>query len=302
MRNPSLRGAGWLPALLLLAGCAAGTAPAVPTPSLAPAPACFAVDGLGPADRALADTLLAAALDNEGLYTLAGPLKPMSSVTTVELRTARRAAVPEGSRAVADSASAGLRRVERYLRVADRLACGTVRMVTVPYRIARDSVRLVQVNVVDRALLDRMLARDLAFWGQWGLVPGSDPAVVATVVEYERPLDRFRGYGYLFGYPEHAVAFFVEAAREGEARGELVPRDFFQIPVHSRETGRFTYAVPEGYAPQAVDEALRAEATRILADYRARRPRYVNPDGTLRAVELLRDWYAESGRTAGGDA
>jgi hypothetical protein len=98
--------------------------------------------------------------------------------------------------------------------------------------------------------------------------------------------------------PAHAVTFFVEAAREGDARGALVPRDFFQIPVHSRADGRFVWAVPQGHVPLEVDLAIRAEAARVLADYRARRPRYTNADGSVRAVELRRDWYAETGAVA----
>ena len=225
------------------------------------AAACFAVEALPADERALADTLLARGLDNEAFYTLAGPLKPISSLTLLRLQVARPAAVPEGSRAATDSAAPELARMRRYQRVANALSCGPVRVLAVPYRLA-DSARNVQLSVVHRALLDRVLARDQAFWGQWGLVPGSDPGVVLVVTEFERPYDRFRGYGYLFGYPEHAVHFFVEAARLGDAEKRLVPRDFFQIPVHSRETGRFTYAVPRGYLPAEVDERIRADASR----------------------------------------
>jgi hypothetical protein len=251
------------------------------------------VDQLAAPERALADSLLAAGLDNEALFTLAGPLKPMSGITTLRLSTARTAAVREGDRAATDPAAPDLARMARYQETANALRCGPVRFLVVPFRAVQEGVRVVQISVVDEELLARILRRDLTFWGQWGFVPGSDAAVVATMIEGEGPYDRFRGYGYLFGYPEHAVHFFVEAARKGDERGELVERDFFQIPVHTADKGHFVYAVPKGYAPADVDEQLRADAARLLADYRERRPRYTNPDGTLRAVELLRDWYAE---------
>jgi hypothetical protein len=284
---------------LLVAALGAACA-AVPTPASAPASAplpaaepCFPVESLAAEERAMADSLLAAGLDNEPLFTLAGTLKPMSSIPLIQLGTARIDTVPEGSREVADPDSPDLDRIERYQRVANSLSCGPVRMVVAPFRMTQDTVRRLQVNFLHRGLLDAEIARNATFWGQWGFVPGTDPAVVVTVVEYERPYDRFRGYGYLFGYPEHAVTFFVEAAREGDARGELVPREFIQIPVHSRPDARFVYAVPPGHVPTEADLAIRAEAARVLEEYRARRPRYENADGTLRAVELLRDWYAE---------
>lgn len=291
-----------LPAVLLIAsGCATTQTQSAPraealtgvhSTQAIPA-ACFPVESLPPADRALADTLLTQGLDNEALFTLAGHLKPISSVPLIQTATAKRPGVPDGAREVADPASPDLERVARYQRVANALTCGPIRMVIAPYRMVQDTVRRLQVVFVHSGLLDAELTRNAAFWGQWGFVPGSDPAVVINTVEFETSYDRFRGYGYLFGYPEHAVTFFVEAAREGDARGELVARDFFQIPVHSRPDARFVYAVPKGHEPLPVDLAIRDEAARVLADYRARRPRFENADGTLRAVELLRAWYAE---------
>ena len=82
----------------------------------------------------------------------------------------------------------------------------------------------------------------------------------------------------------------MEAAREAERTGEMVPKDFFQIPVHSALEGRFVYAVPRGHTPVAEDLDRLREAANILREYRTRRPHYVNDDGTLRAVDLIRDW------------
>jgi hypothetical protein len=295
--NLALRAALMLLVAALGAACAAVPS-AASAPIGAPLPAaenCFAVESLAAEERAMADSLLAAGLDNEPLFTLVGTLKPMSSIPFVQIGTARSDTVPEGSREVADPESPDLEWIERYQHVANTLTCGPVRMVVAPYRMTQDTVRRLQANFVHRRLLDAELVRNASFWGQWGFVPGTDPAVVVTVVEYERPYDRFRGYGYLFGYPEHAVTFFVEAAREGDARGEFVSREFFQIPVHSRPDARFVYAVPPGHVPTEADIAIRDEAGRILEDYRSRRPRFENADGTLRAVELLRDWYVERG-------
>lgn len=291
--NPgTLRRAGVLSVMM---GAAAACAPAArisPSPSPNSA-ACFLTERLSAEDRALGDTLLAAALDNEGLYTLLGSVKPMSSVRSIPLRTARPDSLPAGTRAVADSASADLARMQRYQRVANALTCDSIRMVVVPFRLADSTTRILEISVINAALLDRVIARDQAFWGQWGFVPGTDPAVLVTATEFGAAADRFRGYGYLFGYPEHAVTFFVQASGQSESTGTFVQRDFFQIPAFSGDRGRFVYAVPRGYAPREVDLALRARAESILAAYRERRPRYQNPDGTLRASELLRAWYAE---------
>jgi hypothetical protein len=257
------------------------------------------VEGLPADQQALADSILASALDNEALFTLASdperglPLKPMSSLTQRQLAVARPEDAPPGARDATDPAHPDLDQLRTLQEVIRTLECGPVRAVLLPFRATQDSTRSVQVVVIHQGRLDDILSRDAAFWGQWGLVAGADPAALVTVVEYEAPGARFRGYGYLFGYPEHAVTFFTEAAAETARTGEFVERDFFQIPVHSRETGRFVYAVPKGHEPLPEDLAIRAEAARVLEAYRARRPDFANADGTLRAVDLLRAWYRE---------
>lgn len=88
--------------------------------------------------------------------------------------------------------------------------------------------------------------------------------------------DRWRGYGYLFGYPADAVDFFIEAGLSAEDDSEVGPgkdRRFIQIPTHAAESGRFTYAVPLDHVRSAGDEALASEANLILAAYTEHRGR-----------------------------
>jgi hypothetical protein len=214
----------------------------------------------------------------------------MSSLSDLRLEIFDAGVPGDGEARAVRAEHTHLARAARITRVAEALDCGPLDFVVVPFRATPDTVRTVAVSVLHRGLLDDLLRREADFFGQWGLVPEADAATVVTVVEFESRLDRFRGYGYLFGYPEYAVDFFVDAAGEAERTGEFVPRDFVQIPVHSAERGRFVYAVPEGHVPSDVDGRLREEAAAVLAEYRRRRPAYVNPDGTLRAAELLRDW------------
>lgn len=255
---------------------------------------CFPVDRLPETLQARADTILTRALDNEALFTLWEPLKPMSSVH-LERTTLARVDAPEGVRDQVRADHPDLSVLRELQEVVRHLHCGALTMTVVPYRATQDSTRSVQVTVVHQGRLDDVVERDLPFWGQWGIVPGARAHTVVPVVEFESPLDRFRGYGYLFGYPEHAVTFFTEAGREMQETGDFVERDFFQIPVHSAETGRFVYAVPPGHTPLPEDEWIRSEAGRILELYRDWRPRFENEDGTLRAAEMLRAWFIQGG-------
>jgi len=256
---------------------------------------CFDVTHLAAEEQALADSLMKEALDHQALYTLVGDIKPMSTLQQKRLFVARPDSLPAGIPDVitTDTARAAHADAAQLQRVAQALSCGEISTVVVPFRITRDGVRTVQALLVNQRRIDEVMQEKRAFWGQWGFAPGVAPGVVTTTVEYENSLDRFRGYGHLFGYPAHAVTFFVEAARESEATGEFVERDFFHIPTHAAETNRFTYAVPEGYMPTAVDSAVYLASRDVLSAYRERRDAYVTSEGTLQALELVRDWYRE---------
>ena len=246
---------------------------------------------LSAADARLADSLVTVALDNEALFTLLADLKPLSSVATLYLPLARPDSVPAGAAQVVDSVRqrAALARLRRYQRVVNSLDFGDVVFSLAPFRASEGGRRVLQLNVYRRSRLRRLLTEEQAFFGQWGFGPGTAPEVVLTAVEYENRADRYRGYGYLFGYPRHAVDFFVRASLEQDANGgKLVPRQFFQVPVFSGSTGRFTWALPQGQPPTPADSALYRAAAPVLARYRQLRPRYLRPDGTLRARDLLR--------------
>ena len=256
---------------------------------------CFAVETLDDGERALADSLMKEAVNHQALYTLVGDVKPMSTLLQERYALARPDSAEAGIREVVvrDSAVAAYEDAGQLQRVADALSCGAIQTVVVPFKATRDGRRTVQALLVDRRAFESALDRDAAFWGQWAFTPTSDPATVITAVEYEASLDRYRGYGYLFGYPEHAVTFFVEAARTAEKEDTFVERNFFHIPTAEAETNRFTYAVPEGYTPSAPDSTIYRNAADILEAYRERRADHLNENDTLQAVELLRNWYRE---------
>jgi len=278
----------------LLAGCAALGIRSSDV-SDAPSRACFPVASLDSTDRALADTLVRNALNHEALYTVAGGLKPVSTVIHERLPLARPDSVPHGTYDVvtADAERAALDRAGQLNRVAEALTCGALTAVVVPFASTQNQERAMQVLFVHEQRLKASLSEHAAFWGQWGFTPGADPGVVITTIEHAARNDRHRGYGVLFGYPKHAVSFFVEADRRAQANGDFVERDFFHIPTHKAETNRFTYAIPDGYAPARVDSSLYHSATAILREYRSRRPNYRSADGTLQGIELLRDWFRE---------
>jgi len=250
---------------------------------------CFDTSSLSPEERELADSLLAIGLDNEALYTLFAPLKPISTVVQFSLNVARPDSLPAGIRNATSPDKPEFELLRKYQRIVNALCSERVELFLIPFRRADKSKRFFEIVAVDKRLLSDIIRRDQAFWGQWGFVAESHPATVLTATEFEEKLDRYRAYGYLFGYPEHAITFFVEAARTQDCTGVFVQRDFFQIPVYSAKTGRFVYAVPKGYVPTGTDSLIYREAEKILAQYTLLRARHLDSRGRLRAIDLLRE-------------
>jgi hypothetical protein len=184
--------------------------------------------------------------------------------------------------------------VNRWNRILGALSFEDYQFLLIPYKQVWDGYRNMQMLICRTDLLDKLLETQSSFFAQWGFVPGYDPAVVLTALEFEERNDRYRAYGYLFGYPEHAVDFFVDASIHYQKTDEFVKRSFFNIPVFTSETARFTYALPEDFIPVAKDSMLFKEASVVLKQYQSIRPAYVNKNGKLEAIRLFRDWWQES--------
>jgi len=251
---------------------------------------------LSPADRQLADTLIKKVLDNEGLYTVIGKLKPMSSVTELYVKVAAKDTTFRGARSVTDTLSADLQKLKRYQHIVNALQFGDLRFMMSPYKASQKEQRVMQISVHRKSLIDSLLRVNASFFGQFGFVPGMRPEILVNTTEYEQQYNRYRAYGYLFGYPEHAVTFFTEASISESRNGVFVKRDFYQIPVFSGKQGHFVYAVPQGYIATTIDSALYHRAVAALALYEKERARFMNADGSVQYYALLQKLLRLNGR------
>lgn len=265
---------------------------AVRASSAAGTNACFPLETLSPADRLVADRVLLEFSDREGLYTLAGGLKPVSSdVRDLAFRVAP----------TLDTSA--LQRVEQLRRVSAALHCGELTMfvqiftATSPGR-ENDTMRNATMVVVHRSALRRLIARRAAYFNALGVTASSDPRDVVAAVENASRAERWRGYGLLFGYPDEAVEFFVRAGIEGDSLKRIVSRDFRRVETfHKFPEARggpatmssFVYAVPKGASDSPGDAALRQAAAPIYARYADMRARYFKADSSG-AVQLWRAW------------
>jgi hypothetical protein len=164
----------------------------------------------------------------------------------------------------------------------------------------RDSseVRNTSMVIYHRAAVRRTIEAHAAFFAALGVTPSTDPREVVLAVENAPRAPRWRGYGYLFGYPDDAVDFFVRAGEEGDASGTLVPRDFrrietwYKYPANTGEAptlSSFVFAVPKGASPSEQEQALRAVAAPVYTRYVRERAASIQRDSSG-AVALFRRW------------
>ena len=216
-------------------------------------------------EKQLADTLMLKALDNEAIYTLLDTLKPMSSVQFYKLP------LLSTDNKQKDSAYTILTNIQN---VANKMSASKWQFVVQPFERNDSIYKNVEIYVFRKTTLQKVITNQQAFYQSLGIVPNTNPATVLAITEYEQKYNRWRSYGYLFGYPSYAVDFFVEAGKSQDSTKVFVKRDFFAIPVYAGETGHFTYAVPKGYQTNAVDSAIYNNAMPTLKKYKLYRKRY----------------------------
>ena len=244
----------------------------------------------------IANKLLSYGLEHEALYTLLDTLKPISSSGfSLSYPIAKDSTMNDGDKDVVDPLSDSTRlnfdELKTWNKITRALTTRELTFLLIPYKQPWNGKRNLQLLVVRNSVFSKLLKRRASFFGQWGFTANANSATVLSVVEYENKNDRYRAYGYLFGYPEHAVDFFVEASITEEETGEFVKRNFFTIPVEAGNSGDFTYAVPVNYIPTNTDSTLYQKAIDRLEFYQKLKSQYRSSNGKLKAIKLLEDHY-----------
>jgi len=225
-------------------------------------------------ERVKANKLLAYGLEHEALYTLMDTLKPMSSLGfTLSYKIAKTESMKDGKAIVVnleqDSTQLALQELAQWNRILKHLSNEKLSFHLIPFKQTWDGTRNLQILVCRTDVIANLMIKKAAFFGQWGFTESTDPSVILNTIEFESKNDRYRAYGYLFGYPDHAVDFFVKASIAQEQTGEFVERNFFHIPVAVGTSGYFTYAIPQDYVPDQKDSVIYRAAATKLAQYEA---------------------------------
>ncbi len=240
----------------------------------------FPIESLSTEEQVLAEKWLLNILDREGLYTLIGGMKPMSSgwmsvdtqkgLTGIEVDQAQR--------------------IIKQLRVGNLIQSSLL-----PYSKAFNSRRTLEGHIFHSASFSRTVSQRQRFFSQFGITPSMPPGEAVMAYESDQTSDRFRAYGHFFGYPDYAVEFFAQSAdtQQNDPEKKIVPRRFLSIPTYRLPTNGFVYAVPFDHVERQEDADLRRNAEPIFTEYKRRRSQWIKADGRG-AVALLKDWMCDA--------
>jgi hypothetical protein len=246
-------------------------------------------------------------LDREYLYTVVGDLKPVSDGSHIE---------PVGT--LFNYPDLG--DVTNLHRMLPAWQCGdelyadiAVTWTAVDPRTKKRKASLLLVN---RPAFRNLLERKRDLFGKFGFIGESNPSVV-YLASWTRSLlhpayaaapsesEHNLMVGHLMDYPDAATEWYAQNAE----RAKPADYTFVQVPVYRQAQGltpgvttTFFWLAPREHVNNPEGERIKIMAETILAEYKARRQRYLAPGGRG-IVEMMRDWFDDGkGRCAPSNA
>jgi hypothetical protein len=259
----------------------------------------FSVESLAPDLQPRAERLLLRMLDSSALYTMLGGLKPMSGFMGSFIR--HRIDVSGFNEFVRIKSS--LKIIEKERKILSALFSKGELFATVHGSPGSESLQgnftYALGMIANSRSMASLIARKQAFFAPYLVTVHSHPLEVLLAVVYDRLPASSRGLGYLMGYPEYAIDFWLDSRAKERATGKKVARDHIVIPTYSKRSN-FAWAVPKGHKKNSEDYAIMERAADIFMSYRKRRVQYIGK-GKPGPIMLLRDWLQETGMSASAE-
>jgi hypothetical protein len=290
---------------------------------------CFPFESLPDPLRERAEQLLLRGLDSEALYTIAADIKPMSS--GFELTAARfynKRGVYILGLIIFITVPAILkwrydwRSYWKLLITAvgcSLMIFGLFRVALLPQRNADELEQIMRTwkcggEIVGRLhrfkspfdgtpqmmayafnipLMAKTITEHADLFAPLNVSPSSAAIDIISALQRKDRSTMHRGFGLLYGYPEDAINFFVDAEKQRQATGEFIKRDFVSLPTFDMFQGeyRFVYAVLKGAGRTKADYALAARVQPVFDEYLKRRARHIHDDSGAGVLSLVREWF-----------
>lgn len=226
-------------------------------------------------------------LDSSALYTLIGGLKPMSGFMASFIR--HRISLPRFHEF--RSLRRSLQAIELERQILAALFPGPELFATVHSSPDSEHFRSDRTFafglLAHRASLSAAVTRHQAFFAPYLITPSSHPLEVMLAAVNDTSPSSARAIGYLMGYPDYAIDFWLESRARERATGRKIPRAHVFVPTYSKRSN-FAWAVPKGHRTCPEDQAILDRAATIFDAYRLRRQHYIGK-GKPGPTALLND-------------
>lgn len=234
----------------------------------------FFLNSLAPELRPRAERILLQMLDSAALYTLIGGIKPMSGFMASFIR--HRISLPRFNEF--SSLRRPLQIIETERQILAALFPGSTIFATVhaspdPEHLRSDRVYAFGL-IAHRVSLASAITRHQGFFAPYLITPSSHPLEAILAAVHDASPSSARALGYLVGYPDYAVDFWLESRAQERATGRKVPRAHIRVPTYSKRSN-FAWAVPKGHRICPDDQTILDRAAAILDAYRQRRRHYI---------------------------
>jgi hypothetical protein len=236
----------------------------------------FRFDSLPTNLQAEARSTLQDLLDHEGLYTLFSDLKPMSTGFW-NTQYSEAEGEPESVH--------NMKLILNQFAIEGRITAGVL-----TFARSYEGTRYVEGFIANIPALQKLIQRQQDFFQPLGIHVHSSAQEIIEKIDRADPATRFRGFGLLFGYPQHAINFFVAAHQQQQETGKFVERDFFHVETFRKDKGAFVWAVPKGHLPNSEDLSVQYQAHKILDRYRQLRLIWTNQ--SLPPESLVQYWFS----------
>lgn len=232
-------------------------------------------------EKEILEYIIEKGLQREAIYTIYSPIKPMSTIGDYRV---------DYKLEYSDSKfKAQIDTINLLESIVENSKFKPIEFQIYPFNSTWDSIRTYHFCVLRKDLVSKLLEDKKDFFSSLSINQDTDYKTMLIKIENANMPDRYRALGYLFGYPDYAVDFFVEASVKGKESGELVPRQFFQIPTLKSKTGHFVYALPLDYKIGQADSLLYKKAEETLEKFKRERAKQSFKKG----IELIKELDGE---------
>jgi hypothetical protein len=251
--------------------------------------------------------ILGEMLDGVGLYTILADIKPISTVEIKYFSAFTNGSLPSDTLGANRYQKIVLDKIAHYTKILNEMSDELFyfQFMSPDYSYVVSSVGTIKITVMPEVLilrkdLTRKKIRDKASFfnsikidTSFNIIEKLKDKIFDNNTAYSNiSLPNIeRAYGYLYGYPDYAVDFFVNAGYNSTNEKD---RKDVDIPVYGQRNN-FTYVIPIEKTLSEEDHKIIMDAKIILEKYKNKRPKYIITNG-IDAITLIQDWYKENAK------